>query len=386
MRMSENKQIKKFNIGLIGLGYIGKVHAHAYHILSHAYAQPQVLAEVKTILRSKTGGADEFLASLGSPLETTNQDEFFRQGLDLVDICTPNLLHLEQVKAAASHKLPIYCEKPLGLNLEHARQITQTAIKASVPTHTALVMRYFPNVRQAKSVLSSGELGEILNFRAHLFHNSYIDPERPISWRLRHAESGGGALADLGVHVMDLVRYLLGEAQWIQCRTRTFIDKRPVAGTEKQMAAVDVDDWGVCLLGLQNGAQGVIEATRMSGGLANSTKIEIFGSHGSLEIDLENPHQIKFYSQKSGQTISGPLHFPTPPDERPISQIWPSGKTSMGGFRDAHTACIYDFLLNMYENKPSMVDFQSALKSQEILEAAYKSAASNGQTINLPLK
>lgn len=383
--MSEKKEINTMKVGLIGLGYIGKVHAQAYYALTHAYANPLVLAQVKAVLRSKTGGADAFLESIGKPLETTSKDTFFDQDLDLVDICTPNVLHLEQVQAAATRKMHIYCEKPLGLNLEHARQITKAADEAGIYTHTALVMRYFPNVRQAKAVLESGELGEILNFRAHLFHNSYIDPARPISWRLRHEESGGGALADLGVHVMDLVRYLLGEAQWVQCRSRTFIDQRPVAGKENEMAVVDVDDWGVCLLGLQNGAQGVIEATRMSGGLADSTKVEIFGSQGSLEIDLENPYRIRFYSQKSGQTISGPLHFPTPSGERSMGQLWPPGKTSMGSFRDAHIACIYDCLLNIQEHKPSIVGFQSALRSQELLEAAYLSAKNNGQTVDLPL-
>jgi len=380
-----NQTINHFKVGIVGLGYIGRVHALAYHALPYAYPTPQALAEVKSVLRSKTGTEKELLASLGSPLETDNMELFLRSGQDVVDICSPNNLHWEHVKAAAASKVHIYCEKPLGLNLDHARRITAAAQQAGVHTHTAFMMRYYPAVRQAKAILCSGELGEIFNFRANFFHNSYIDPNRPLSWKARHSTSGGGSLADLGIHMIDLVRYLLGEATWVQCHTRTFITQRPASADSTVMVPVDVDDWGICLVGLENGAQGVIETTRVSGGMGNSTRVEIFASRGSLDMDLENPLNVRYYNQASQQVKIGCQDFPTPPGERPISQFWPTDKRSQGHFRDAHTACIYDMLLNIAENKPSMVDFESSLRSQEILEAAYLSAERNGETIHLPL-
>ena len=114
---------------------------------------------------------------------------------------------------------------------------------------------------------------------------------RPISWRLQKAVSGGGALADLGIHMIDMANYLLGEAAWISCRTRTFIAARPTAAGSSQMAPVDVDDWALCLLGMKNQAEGSIEVTRMSGGLGDSCRIEIFGSKGSVEIDFSQQRQ-----------------------------------------------------------------------------------------------
>jgi len=152
------------------------------------------------------------------------------------------------------------------------------------------------------------------------------------------------------------------------------------------MDTVDVDDWAICLVGLQNGAQGVIETTRMSGGMGNNNRVEIFGSRGSLDMDLENPLKVRYYDQASQQVRVGSQDFPTPPQERPISQLWPAEKMSLGHFRDAHTACIYDMLLNIAEGKPSMVDFASSLRSQEILEAAYLSAQRNGEVVRLPLR
>jgi predicted dehydrogenase len=372
-------------VGLIGLGFIGKVHAHAYNAIPHCFSSPKALADLCAILRTSTGKDQALLQSLGNPKVTTNEKEFYEQGLDMVDVCTPNALHLEQVSAALEEGLHVYCEKPLGANQEQARKLNAAANKAGVLTHTAFSMRYYPAARQAKAILAAGALGEIYNFRAHLFHNSYMDAGRPMAWRLQKDISGGGTLADLGVHMFDLVRYLLGEADWVQCRTRTFITSRPKAAGSSEMAAVDVDDWALCTMELQSGAQGVVEVTRMSGGITDTNSIQIFGSQGSLEIDFRQPSLIKFFDQKNNQTISGPLDFPIPEGERPINEIYPPAKLSLGDFTDAHMACILDFLLNINEKRPSGVNFESALRSQEILEAAYLSAERHTDVIHLPL-
>ena len=159
-------------VGIIGFGNIGKVHAHCYQSIPHCFTEPKVQAQIVSVLRSGLGRDAEILRSLGSPLETTSMEEFLSQDLDLVDICSPNGFHNEQVKAALDKRVAVYCEKPLGLNLDQARESTQAANNAGVLTHTAFTMRYVPAVEQAKAILAAGVLGEIYNFRIHYFHNS----------------------------------------------------------------------------------------------------------------------------------------------------------------------------------------------------------------------
>jgi len=376
---------KQLKVGLVGLGFIGKVHAHVYHSIPYCFSQPKVNARLAAVLRSAAGRDQELLKNLGGPLETADPLDFFSQDLDVVDVCSPNHLHLEHISAAADKKQHIYCEKPLALNLAEARRMAEKADQAGVLTHTAFVMRYYPAARQAKAILASGALGEIYNFRAYLFHNSYMDPQRPISWRLQNRLSGGGALADLGVHSIDMVRYLLGDADWVQCRTRTFIAARPKAAGSSELAPVDVDDWALCTLGLKNGAQGVVETTRMGGGIGDTSRVQIFGSRGSLEVDFLRPQNALWYDLQRKQVCFGAQDFPLPQGERPMSEIFPPAKLSLGDFNDTHFACIMDFLLNIAENRPSAVNFASAVKAQEILEAAYLSAARGAETIRLPL-
>lgn len=372
-------------VGLVGLGFIGKIHAHAYHAIPYCFNKPPARAELAAVLRSRTGNQAELLLSLGNPLEFSNPEEFYAQTLDMVDICTPNSLHLEQARAAFRRKLNVYCEKPLALNLDQARRMAAEAEKAAVLTHTAFTMRYHPAVQQARAILASGAMGEIYNFRAYLFHNSYMDEQRPISWRLRKESSGGGALADLGVHLMDMVHYLLGEAQWVQGFTRTFIQARPSSSGKQEMEPVDVDDWGLCVLGLQNGACGSIEASRMSGGVADTNRLQIFGSRGSLEIDFNHGQHVMYYDLRRKQTILGVQDFALAAGDRPLADIHPPHKLSMGAFIDAHFACIMDFLLCIRENRESPLNFKTTLKSQEILEATYLSAARGGEKIILPI-
>lgn len=375
----------QIRVGIIGLGFIGKVHAGVYAALPQLFGENAVNAKLVAALRTHSGNDPDLMASLGKPLETTDMREFLSQDLDLVDICSPNAYHLPQIQEVLKHKTHIYCEKPIGLDLAQALEISRLADAAGVLTHTAFTYRYYPGVRQLKSILAAGVLGEIFNFRVHYFHSSYMDPFRPISWRLKWATSGGGALADLGIHIIDMVRFILGDVNWVRCITNTFIKQRPVKAGSNEMDSVDVDDWALCMLGLESGPQGVLETTRYSGGLGDYMRFEVFGSRGSAIFDLNQPSHASFYDHKRKQTIFGHLDFPTPECERPLSQIVSVPKLSVGFFRDAHTASIYDFLLNIREGKKSSSDFHTAVKAQEILEASYMSAKNDGEKIQLPL-
>ena len=373
------------NIGLVGFGFIGKLHAKAYESIPYAFPEPALTARISAILRQNPKADTEFLHTLGDALVTTNISEFFAQPLEAVDICSPNVFHREQVLEAIRLGKHVYCEKPLGRTLQDARDMAAAAAETNLITHSAFMMRYVPAVRHMKSVIENGGMGQPFHFRAYMNHGSYIDPLRPMSWRLRHAMAGGGALADLGIHLMDLIRFLLGDISWVQCHTRTFIPRRPVAVGSNQLEAVDVDDWALCQLGLPNDACGTIEVTRVAGGTGEESGIVISGSQGSLKLNFEHPDQLHYFDAKRKQWINGILEFPPPAKMRPIEQLWPPSKQSMGYMLNAHLASCFDFLQCIQEKKPSALNFATALAAQEILEAAYRSASFDGKRMTLPL-
>jgi predicted dehydrogenase len=377
---------KSLNIGLIGLGYIGKIHAAAYRNIPLCFSDPPVTANLAAVLRSGLETEVKLMQDFGFDIRTTDPEKFFTQPLDIVDICTPNVLHLEQVEQAVNRKHHIYCEKPLAMNFEEAQAMAQMAEEAGILTHVAFVLRYVPAIRQMKALLEAGKIGEILNFRGHMFHSGYLDPERPMSWRLRHSESGGGVFADLGAHLIDLVHYLIGDVAWVQAAMRTYITSRPTSRGASEREEVDVDDWALCTMGLESGEVGVLEVTRMAAGAAEETALEIFGSQGALIFHISQPHLVRYYDLAGKKWSSGALDVDEFHGDRPLPQIWPSAKMSQGLMTDLHLASAYDFMLCVAEGKPSTIDFEAGLAAQEVLEAAYRSAARDGERIDLPLE
>ncbi|MGV8025695.1 MAG: Gfo/Idh/MocA family protein [Anaerolineaceae bacterium] len=373
--------MKTYKVGLIGFGFIGKVHAQAYHSISYCYTDPHARAQVTAILRNDPSQDRELLDALSIPLCTNENQVFWDQDFDIIDICSPNASHYEYCLKAIEKRIPIYCEKPLTKDIEDARRLAQLVDQNDLSTHTAFTYHFLPAVDLAKEIISAGLLGEIHHFHSRLFHSSYLDPNRPISWRLQESIAGGGALTDLGIHFLDLTRFLLGDVDWLQCQTKTFIKTRPRLDDLKTHEDVKVDDWALCTLGLKNGGIGSLEVSRVSGGDGDIAVMEIFGSRGSLKFDFNQTDRIQFFDASKNYWITtGSLPDGIQPTYFNLSN-WPTGKRSLGRFMDAHVAAINNFLNCLEKVIPSQTNFQAALQSQELLHAAYQSAAEDGRKI-----
>jgi predicted dehydrogenase len=112
-------------------------------------------------------------------------------------------------------------------------------------------------------------------------------------WRLQKEVAGSGALGDLGTHIIDLGRYLVGEVESVAAMTRTFIKERP--DDDGDMQPVNVDDAFVATVGFENGAVGTLEATRFAAGRKNHQVIEINGENGTLVFDLERLNELNVF-------------------------------------------------------------------------------------------
>lgn len=373
----------KLGIGIVGLGFIGKIHAQAYRSIPLCFANPQASGEIRALLRSHQGGDEALIASLGDPYITTKMEDFLNQSIDVVDVCSPNYMHEEQVLQACNASKHIYCEKPLGRNLAEVQRMAKAAENAGVKTHSAFVLRYLPAIVQMKNMIAEGAIGDPYHFRGVMYHASYLDATRPMSWRLRLNDSGGGVWLDLGAHMVDLCRYLLGEVNSVQAKMQTFIPRRPAKAGSDEMADVDVDDWCLCQLEMVNGASGSLEVSRVAAGTGEDTKFEIYGSKGALRFDVSKPEFANFFDQKTRQWSQGQICNSMKVNGRPIEAIWPNGKYSQGMMVNAHMASIYDFLINIAEDKPSMLSFSEGLIDQTVLEAAIESNRSNGKTLKM---
>ena len=378
--------MKEIRVGLVGFGMIGKIHTLAYRSLVLSAKEPRVTPRLVALLRSQHSTGAAQATSSGFELVTTDPVQFYAQSPDVVDICTPNDLHFNQVKEALSAGAAVYCEKPLGLNYQEAITLADLAGQSQAITQVAYTMRYSLGIRQMKKLLEEGLIGKVLHFRAYMYHASYLDPARPMSWRLKFDRSGGGAFQDLGIHLADLVLYLLGDVGRLQAEMRTFIPQRPAALGSLSLQNVDVDDWMQCQVELSGGGIGTLEVSRQAAGSGESTGFEVYGSQGALVYSSEKPETASFYDLRQKEWRTSELAAGAPAGERPIAETWPEKKFSQGDMLNRHSAAIHDFLLDVAEGKPGRIDFQAAARAQEIVEAAYHSARQGGAWENLPLK
>jgi predicted dehydrogenase len=283
----------EIGVGVLGYAFMGRAHSHALKTLAYMLDPPPAIPRLIAI-----AGRDETaVAAAAQRYGYTDAYTDWRRlvedsRIEVFDNSGPNDVHAEPTIAAANAGKHVVCEKPLGRDADEALRMLHAVSRAGVKHMAAFNYRFVPAIRHAYELVQSGALGRIYHFRARYLQDWLADPTRPTSWRLRRSQAGSGALGDLGSHVIDLARFLVGEPAEISAATRTFVDVRPLAdgsGTD----TVDVDDTFAAVVSYASGALGTLEASRMSHGRRNYLALEINGEHGSLEFNLERLNELR---------------------------------------------------------------------------------------------
>ncbi len=366
----------KIKYGLSGFGGISKIHLMGIRNMKLSLPRSidfdvDLFGLSTTSSSHKKDGLD-----LGFKNVVDNFESLLNLDIDLIDICTPNFLHKDQIIKSAQAGKHIYCEKPLGMNSKETAEITEAVSKYGVNNQVAFMIRFIPAVAYAHSILSQRLLGKVYAFRGEFFHSSYLNRAKPMSWRLDKSKSGGGAIADLGSHMIDLVRFLLGDFESLHSKTKTVISQR---FDGKEMKNVDVDDWALIFADLKSGATGTIESSRVATG-KEGTRLEIYAEKGSIFINTDNPYMSEVFDVNSKR-----LYF----DEETllkdefygnVMNIYPSPKLSQGFMIDAHmTSLIFFFKSILGEKIQGLPTFEDGHKVQIVIDAAF-----NTSNLDLP--
>ena len=369
--------MKPIGIALIGYGSIGRVHAMAYRDLPFHYRLPANAICLVGVATGRAETAQRAAREIGCPVWTDDYRTLLaRDDVHAVDICAPNHMHEEVVLAAAAAGKHIYVEKPLATTVAGAQRMADAVDQAGVKGQLTFNYRFIPAVTRARQLMDAGFAGRIFSFYGCYRRSSYISPEKPLSWKLRQETAGGGALFDLGSHVLDLVAYLLGEVASVQATMQTIIPQRPVAAGSDRLGPVEVDDFDLLQLRLADGSLGVLEFSRMATGSMNDLRLEIFGSSGALRISLEDPDWLYVYDVRdTDQPLGGARGFKRLETiQRFEGQASPDWTQPMGFVR-AHAECQYQFLRSIWDDRVPRPNLHDGVTIQRIMAAAQRSAA-----------
>lgn len=339
--------MKTLRVGIIGLGFIGKVHAYGYATLPFYYDKLGVRGRITHVCTSKPETAEAGRAQLGAEVASTDYRAITENPeIDVVNICTPNHLHKDALLSAMQHQKHIYCDKPLVVNMREA-----DAIIAALPSYKAtaqmtLQCRFFPAVMRAKQLIDEGFVGRVLEFRATYLHAGSASPSAPLRWKLS-AEAGGGVINDLASHILDLIHHLLGDYEAIVADTQIAYAERPSAADPSRMLKVDAEDCVMLLARMTSGALGTIEATKIATGTEDEVRFEIHGVKGALRFNSMDPHFLEAFDMNAAAAPIGGMQgwtriatgqrFPAP------ASAFPGPKFSIGWMR-VHAACLANFL------------------------------------------
>jgi predicted dehydrogenase len=365
---------EEIGVGMLGYAFMGKAHSNAYKTLPYMAWPPPLRPRLIGIAGRNREAVGEAAQRYGFEAGLTDWQELVADDrVGLFDNSGPNNLHGEPTIAAARAGKHVLCEKPLGRSAEESYQIWQAAAQAGVKHMCAFNYRFVPAVRLAREMLEAGELGEIYHFRGRYLQEWIIDPAFEMVWRLDSAQAGSGALGDLGAHVIDLARYLVGEIAAVSAITRTFIPDRP-GGT------VDVDDAFESTVEFEGGAVGTIEASRFCRGRRNALSFEINGSKGSLAFDLERLNELQVFMVDStpGRAAQGFRQVLVTEAEHPfIKWWWPQGHII--GWEHTFVHEIHHLLSAIAEDqdvRPYGADFEDGYRAAEVCDAIVRSSRS----------
>jgi len=363
-----------FRVGIIGCGFIGKVHAYAYRTLPFYYDPVPLRTRITHVVTGGRATADRAQRLLDADVGGTDYRVITENPeIDIVHVCTPNHAHAAAIGSAIQHGKHIYCDKPLVADWEEACAIDRMLDSYAQTGQMTFHNRFYPSIQHAKELVQQGHLGQLLGFRATYLHGGSANPEAPLKWKLT-AAAGGGVIADLASHVLDLVEYLAGPIDSVMAATHTAYADRPSLDHPGTRVAVDAEDAVISLVRLRSGALGALEATKIATGMEDELRLELHGSRGALRFNLMDAHHLEIHRVAAGgqmpawQRIQTGQRFPAP------ATSFPSPKASIGWLR-GHVASLANFLAAVAAGESAVPDLRQGVRVQWLMECLRRSAA-----------
>lgn len=363
---------KRIGIGLIGSGFMGKTHALGFATAARVFDLPfdvdlAVLADATPALAETAGRQLGFRRSTGAWRDLLGDPE-----VDIVDITTPNVLHREMALAAVAAGKVVYCEKPLAPTAAECLEMAEAAEAAGLVTQVGFNYLKNPMMALAKDIIASGEIGEIRTFRGVHAEDYMADAQAPWTWRLDPA-GGGGALADIGSHILATARSLAGPIVELMADVHTPVAVRPVRQGAAETRPVAVDDVARLLVRFASGATGSLEANWIATGRKMQHDFEIYGSKGGLVFTQERFNELQLYSTADAAGRRGFRTILAAPEHEPYGAFCVAAGHQIG-FNDLKAIEVRDFLVAVAGGPVKGPDFREGYEVQKLVELAYRSA------------
>ena len=330
--------MKRLNVGVIGLGRLGRVYARD---LAGRIPETKLVAVADPLGTLAKEIAEEFdvAKSFTDPLAMIDD-----KSVEAIVIVTPTHIHREQVIAAAKSKKPTFCEKPPALSLAEVAEMKTAVEKSGMFFQMGFMRRFDAGYAAAKKQIEAGRIGQPLVFKA-----TSRDPFRP-SLEYANPASSGGMLIDMGIHDFDLARWFMGDVRTVSAIGATI--------AYPELATVGDIDNAIASLTFTSGKLGVVDLTR-SGIYGYDISTEILGLEGTIRIGYLRETPIVVMTKANGVSHDTVPYF-------------------MERFRDAYTNQLQNFAQNVLQSRPAPITIDDGMEALRVGVAATRAQATGG--------
>ena len=354
---------RPLTVGIVGLGY-GRAHIPAFQ--AHG-------CEVVAVCQRDEAAARAVAGRYGVPQVFTRWEAMLEQARPaIVVIAAPPALHKTIALAAFAGGAHVLCEKPLAMDAAEARTMADAATRAGRVAMTAFNWRFPAAMQHFKTLVDTGAVGRPLHLAGRWLGARWADEAAPITWRMDRAQAGHGAMGDMGVHLVDLVRWCFGEFVRVFARGGVAYASR----TMPDGKAADAEDHCAVLGELASGAVVTLQASRAARG-ANEASLEVYGTTGALAYRLDRS-QARWYRGGDLRAAAGagalaPIKVP------PVVRRAAGEGDAMEVVGKATIApLVKRMLAAIRAGEPASPSFEDGLRAQAVLDAVLESERSAG--------
>lgn len=368
--------MREIGIGIVGGGYMGKAHAVAMSAVGAVF-ETDLRPRLEMVAATSEASAERYRRAYGFRRGTGDWRTLVADPLvEAVVIASTQDTHRAIAEAAFALGKPVFCEKPLGANLDDSLAMVAAAERSGCPNMVGFNYIRTPASQYARALVAAGEIGTITWFRGEHTEDFDSDPDKPATWR-SHGDANG-TMGDLAPHMINAALALIGPIARLTADIATVHKTRP--GKDGPVTVTN-DDIGQFLCRFENGALGHLSFSRVATGRKMGYAYEITGTKGAIRFDQEDQNALWLYKADGPQAergfrkvLTGPAH----PDFLPFCQ----GPGHGTGYQDQIIIEARDFLRAIETGTPIWPTFRDGLQVMHVVTAALASAAS-GQWVNL---
>jgi predicted dehydrogenase len=308
--------MEQVKVGIIGVGGIAK----GVHIPGYKKSNDAVITALCDIDPKALKAGSEICDVASDHCFSDYHDLINCEDVDIVDICTPNVLHCEMAEEALKKGKPFSIEKPMGISYAETRNIEKMARENNVAGHVCFSWRYRSYIRFMKWLVEKGAVGNLYHVYIRCIKDSGLWPGRKLEWRFDKEQAGTGVLGDLASHMFDLTRFVTGEVfSSVSSDTGIYIKERQKINSD-DYGTVTTDDWCNALAKMESGLNATYQISRCATTIGDWMAVELYGSNGLLAYhSLDGKQTLEICSGEIDREGKG-RHVITPPSRFDANQ------------------------------------------------------------------